>query len=63
MDLTVIKNFRKVKGYKQSELAAKVGVTQSYISMLEKGLRTDPPITVVEKILEELDFKLTIQIL
>lgn len=63
IDLKLIKNFRKVKGYRQGDLARRVGVTQSYISMIEKGFKPNPPIRTIENILKELDCELKIQIL
>ena len=37
-----IKALRKAQGLTRDELAARIGVTGAYISMLESGKRTDP---------------------
>ncbi|MFW9786979.1 MAG: CBS domain-containing protein [Candidatus Thorarchaeota archaeon] len=46
-----IQKLRQRKGLTQSELAAKVGVSQSYIARLERG-SLDPKLSLVKKIVD-----------
>ena len=48
-----IQKLRQRKGLTQSELAAKVGVSQSYIARLERG-SLDPKLSLVKKIIDVL---------
>ena len=48
-----IQKLRQRKGVTQSELAAKVGVSQSYIARLERG-SLDPKLSLVKKIIDVL---------
>ena len=48
-----IQKLRQRKGLTQSELASKIGVSQSYIARLERG-SLDPKLSLVKKIVEEL---------
>ncbi len=51
---TNIKVARKKKGITQTELAEKVGVTQTMINFIEKGIRM-PSVNVLIAISKELD--------
>lgn len=46
----ILNHYRKVNGYTMTEVAKEVGVSQSYISNLEHGKRTDPSYEVIFKI-------------
>lgn len=45
-----IYNLRKQKGYTLSELAERAGVSKSYLSSIERDLKQNPSIQVVEKV-------------
>ena len=49
-----IRDIRKQKGLSQQELAALSGISQTYLSQLEKGERTSPTIEVMNKISDAL---------
>jgi transcriptional regulator with XRE-family HTH domain len=51
---TTLVRLRKLFGYKQSELAEMVGVTDSYISKIERGQKP-MPIDLSRKLERELD--------
>lgn len=48
-----IKELRQQKGFKQSDFAVKCGLSQSYLSSIEKG-RKDPTISVLKQIASSL---------
>lgn len=50
-----IKDIRKRKGLSQQELATISGISQTYLSQLEKGDRQSPTIDVLHKISEALE--------
>jgi transcriptional regulator with XRE-family HTH domain len=50
---------RASRGFSQRELAAKSGISDSYLSLLEKNLR-DPALSVVEKIATALNVPVSI---
>lgn len=50
---------RKAKKIKQRELAEGVGITQAYLSYIEKGKR-NPTLDIVEKIAGELDCEIVL---
>lgn len=50
-----LKRCRKKAGLTQRDLAERVNVTTGYISHLEKGVRTNPSLDLVEKIAMALD--------
>lgn len=52
-----LRDLRKAKNLTQSELAMRVGVTQTYIGALEKGRRTNPSMGVITGIARELGVK------
>lgn len=58
----MIRELRKGKGMTQSELAQKCGVTQAYISMIERSETQNLSIKVLCKLADALDAPLTILI-
>lgn len=50
-----IKQIREGKGISLSKLAEKTGISAGYICHLEKGSRTNPSITIMDKIAKALD--------
>lgn len=46
------------KGLSMSELAERSGVTKSYLNALERGIKTNPSIQILEKIAGVLDMEL-----
>ena len=55
-----IKICRNQKGLKQSELAKAAGLSISYLSLLERGEREDPALSIVESIAKALNVPLTV---
>ncbi|QRG66234.1 XRE family transcriptional regulator [Brevibacillus choshinensis] len=53
-----IQELRTRKGISMSELADRAGVTKSYVNALERGIKTNPSIQVLEKISTVLDMDL-----
>ena len=52
-----IKALRERKGWSQSELARRAGVTSQYIVQLESGARKNPSLDVLRKLADALDVK------
>ncbi|WAM36575.1 helix-turn-helix domain-containing protein [Caldicellulosiruptor acetigenus] len=50
-----IRHLRKEKGLTQKELAKLTGISQSYISELEAGIKTNPSIEIAKRIAEVLE--------
>ncbi len=44
-----IKNLRQQKGFKQTDFAVKCGLSQSYLSSIEKG-RREPTLSILKQI-------------
>ena len=59
MDFTTLKTIRKGKRIKQSDLAKSIGITQTYLSLIETNKRS-PKFEVIEDICKELDCELRI---
>ena len=60
MDLgTVIKNIRKKKGYTQTQLAELCGITQTYLSQIERNQK-EPNTATLKIIAKHLGFPLPI---
>lgn len=60
MDLgSAIKRIRKEKGFTQSFLSEKCGITQTYLSQIESNTK-EPNISTVKKIAESLDIPLPV---
>lgn len=53
-----IKKLRKEKGVNQMNFAASVGITQTYLSQIEKGLK-HPSEKIIKVIAKELDVSIT----
>ena len=49
-----LKHIRQQKGLTQRELAARVGITQPYIVMLETGTRTNPSLQLLQRLAKAL---------
>jgi transcriptional regulator with XRE-family HTH domain len=55
----VIKALRQAKGLSQRALAARVGVTAAYITMLERGKKTNPSLPTLRKLAKALSVPVT----
>lgn len=53
-----IQELRLRKGLSMSELAERSGVTKSYLNSLERGIKTNPSIQILEKITSVLEIEL-----
>ena len=56
---TVIKSIRKKKGFTQSFLAERCGITQTYLSQIESNTK-EPNISTVKKIADNLEIPMPI---
>ena len=56
---TVIKRLRQAKGLSQRALAARVGVSAAYITMLERGKKTNPSLPTLRKLAKALGVPVT----
>ncbi|WP_096188398.1 helix-turn-helix domain-containing protein [Evansella halocellulosilytica] len=56
----MIKHKRKERGLSLSELSRMTGVSKSYLSYIERGLKKNPSIIIVKKIFSTLDLPLSI---
>jgi len=54
-----IKNLRQQKGFKQTDFAVKCGLSQSYLSSIEKGTK-EPTLTILKKIAEALSIPMPV---
>ena len=52
-----VKALRRQRGLNQTELAKRVGVTQAYIAMLEKGSNVNPTLALLTKLSKALKVK------
>lgn len=59
MDFNTLKVIRKGKNIRQGDLAKSIGITQTYLSLIESNKRI-PSITIIEDICKELDCELRI---
>lgn len=55
----MIKTLRRAKGLSQGALAARVGVTAAYITMLERGTKTNPSLPTLRKLAKALSVPVT----
>lgn len=53
---------RRARGLRQGDVAERAGISESYLSLLERGLRTDPSVTALSSIAEALDVPLPVLI-
>ena len=58
MDLSILKERRIARGLSQSQLGEKLGITQMYVSHLERGKKSN--LVMLEKMCTELDCELRI---
>ncbi|MCL5675556.1 MAG: helix-turn-helix domain-containing protein [Patescibacteria group bacterium] len=54
-----LKKARKVLGLRQADVAAKVGITSNYYSMIERGKMENPGAKIVARIAKILKLKLS----
>ncbi len=52
-----VKVLRRQHGLNQTQLATRVGVTQAYIAMLEKGNKVNPTLALLMKLAKALKVK------
>ena len=56
---TTIKDFRKLKGIKQKDLAAKAKISQTYLSQIESNSK-DPTLSKIKIISDSLEIPLSV---
>ena len=56
---TTIKDFRKLKGIKQKDLAAKAKISQTYLSQIESNSK-DPTLSTIKIISDSLEIPLSV---
>ena len=56
---TVLKGLREGKGWSQQALAARVGVSDAYIAMLETGKRRNPSLALLQRLAKALGVPVT----
>ena len=49
-----VKALRRQRGLNQTDLAKRVGITQAYIAMLEKGKNVNPTLALLTKLAKAL---------
>lgn len=54
-----IKSLRQQKGYKQTDFAVECGLSQSYLSSIEKG-RKEPTLTILKQIANTLSIPMPV---
>lgn len=54
-----VKALRRQRGLNQTNLAKRVGVTQAYIAMLEKGSNVNPTLALLTKLAKALKVKVS----
>ena len=54
-----IKDLRKQKGFKQTDFAARCGLSQSYLSSIEKG-RKEPTLNILKQIANALSLPMPV---
>lgn len=59
MDLSILREIRKTKKLKQYEVAKTVGISQEYLSLIERNERS-PSVENLENICNKLDLELRI---
>jgi transcriptional regulator with XRE-family HTH domain len=52
-----VKAIRSRRGLTQVELAAKAGLTQGYLTQLERGIRTNPSLDILQRLAKALKVK------
>ena len=61
MDFTILKTLRKGQGLKLKDLALKIGITEAYLSGIERN-KKNPTFKVIEKLCKELGLELNFKI-
>ncbi|MBU9722454.1 MULTISPECIES: helix-turn-helix domain-containing protein [Bacillaceae] len=56
----MIRRRRKEKGISLSELSRMTGVSKSYLSYIERGMKQNPSIDVVKRIFHSLNLPITV---
>lgn len=56
---TVLRQLRQAKGLSQGALAKKVGVSAAYVTMLERGKKTNPSLATLKKLAKHLGVPVT----
>ncbi|MFA9559366.1 helix-turn-helix domain-containing protein [Evansella sp. AB-rgal1] len=56
----IIRRRRKEKGISLSELSRMTGVSKSYLSYIERGMKKNPSIDVIKRIFHSLNLPITI---
>ncbi|MCM3765813.1 helix-turn-helix domain-containing protein [Neobacillus niacini] len=54
MDGQILQRLRKEKGLSITKLSILTGISKSYISLLERGIQTNPSLDILEKIAQAL---------
>jgi XRE family transcriptional regulator, master regulator for biofilm formation len=54
MDFNILKGIRIQKGYSLTKLSELTGISKSYLSLLERGIQSNPSIEVIGKIAQAL---------
>ncbi|MDQ0254397.1 transcriptional regulator with XRE-family HTH domain [Evansella vedderi] len=55
----IIKKRRKERGISLSELSRMTGVSKSYLSYIERGMKKNPSIDVIKRIFQSLNLPIT----
>lgn len=53
---------RRARRFRQGDVARRAGISESYLSLLERGLRKDPTLTTLSSIAKALDVPLPLLI-
>jgi transcriptional regulator with XRE-family HTH domain len=51
---------RRARQLRQADVASRAGISEAYLSLLERGLRTDPSLTILAGIAEALEVPLPV---
>lgn len=57
-----IRTCRQTRQLRQSEVAEHAGISNSYLSLLERGLRTDPSVQTLQRVADALGVSLAVLI-
>jgi transcriptional regulator with XRE-family HTH domain len=55
----VVRRLREDRGFTQIDLAKRARMSQGYLAALERGLRTNPSLTMLHKLSKALDVPVT----
>ena len=59
MDVSILREMRKVKGITQGDMARRLGIDQSWLSQIERGKKSTT-IDMIERMAAEVDCELRI---